>query len=62
MNYTYLQFGDRLPTVGILQKLLNRIGAKLNADGVFGPKTLAAVQQFQRSRHLKPEGIVGKDT
>jgi len=62
MNYTYLQFGDHLPTVGILQKLLNRNGAKLNPDGIFGPKTLAAVQQFQRSRHLKPDGIVGKKT
>ncbi len=62
MNYTYLQFGDHLPTVGILQKLLNRNGAKLNTDGVFGPKTLAAVKQFQHSRHLKPDGIVGKDT
>jgi len=62
MNYTYFQLGDHLPTVGILQKLLNRTGAKLNADGIFGPKTLAAVKQFQRSRHLKPDGIVGKDT
>jgi hypothetical protein len=62
MNYTYFQLGDHLPTVGILQKLLNRTGAKLIADGIFGPKTLAAVKQFQRSRHLKPDGIVGKDT
>ena len=35
MNYTYLSLGDsNLPTVGILQKLLNRAGAKLNPDGV----------------------------
>lgn len=62
MNYTYLSVGDNLPTVGILQKLLNRAGAKLNPDGVFGPKTLAAVRQFQRSKGLTPDGIVGKDT
>lgn len=62
MNYTYLSLGDNLPTVGILQKLLNRAGAKLNPDGVFGPKTLAAVRQFQRSKGLTPDGIVGKDT
>jgi hypothetical protein len=62
MNYTYLQIGDHLPTVGILQKLLNRAGAKLDPDGVFGPKTLAAVKKFQSSRYLKPDGIVGKKT
>jgi Putative peptidoglycan binding domain/Domain of unknown function (DUF4347) len=62
MNYTYLHLGDQLPTVGILQKLLNRAGAKLESDGVFGPKTLAAVKHFQKARHLKPDGIVGKDT
>lgn len=62
MNYTYLHMGDQLPTVGILQKLLNRTGAKLDPDGVFGPKTFAAVKQFQRTRHLTPDGIVGKET
>jgi hypothetical protein len=62
MNYTYLCFGDNLPSVGILQKLLTRAGAKLNPDGVFGPKTLAAVRQFQHAKHLTPDGIVGKHT
>jgi hypothetical protein len=62
MNYTYLCLGDHLPSVGVLQKLLNRAGAKLNPDGIFGPKTLAAVRQFQRAHRLTPDGIVGKDT
>jgi hypothetical protein len=62
MNYTYLCLGDNLPSVGVLQKLLNRAGAKMDCDGIFGPKTLAAVQHFQRARHLAADGIVGKDT
>jgi hypothetical protein len=62
MNYTFLALGDKLPSVGVLQKLLNRAGAKLDSDGIFGPRTLAAVQQFQRANHLKQDGIVGKKT
>ena len=62
MNYTYLGFGDKLPSVGTLQKLLNSVGAKLDPDGVFGPKTLAAVRQFQLAKCLTPDGIVGKHT
>jgi hypothetical protein len=62
MNYTYLCFGDKLPNVGVLQKLLNRAGSKLDSDGIFGPKTLAAVRHFQRARHLSPDGIVGEET
>ena len=61
-NYTLLREGDRLPTVGVLQKLLNRTGARLAVDGVFGPTTRAAVRNFQRSRGLKPDGVVGEAT
>ena len=52
MNYTDLREGDRLPMVGVLQHLLNRTGASLVADGVFGARTLAAVKAFQRPRGL----------
>jgi hypothetical protein len=61
-NYTLLRRGDRLPSVGVLQKLLNRSGAKLNVDGVFGPRTHEAVLEFQRPRKLKADGIVGEET
>lgn len=62
MNYPFLCQGDHLPSVGVLQKLLNFHGAKLDSDGIFGPKTLAAVQAFQKAKKLKMDGIVGQDT
>lgn len=62
MNYTLLRRGDNLPSVGVLQKLLNRTGARLTVDGVFGPHTEAAVQAFQRTRRLSVDGIVGQET
>jgi peptidoglycan hydrolase-like protein with peptidoglycan-binding domain len=34
----------------------------LVADGNFGPKTEAAVRQFQRDHSLVPDGIVGPKT
>ena len=42
-------------------KKLQRI-LKITADGVFGPMTEKAVIQFQLSRDLKPDGIVGSNT
>jgi Putative peptidoglycan binding domain len=62
MNYTDLRFGDRLPTVGVLQCLLNRTGASLVTDGHFGKKTLTAVKAFQRQHGLAHDGIVGENT
>jgi len=61
-NYPLLQKGDHLPAVGVLQKLLNRGGAKLKVDGAFGPATETAVKNFQRPRHLTPDGAVGQET
>jgi hypothetical protein len=51
-------------TIGLavmdLQTALNRHGAKLVVDGVFGRLTEAAVKAFQKSRGLVPvDGIVG---
>jgi ribonuclease T1 len=48
-----------------LQVLLNRHNAAhppLKVDGYFGPKTLAATINFQRSVRLFPDGVVGKQT
>jgi peptidoglycan hydrolase-like protein with peptidoglycan-binding domain len=49
-------------TVRSLQYLLNARGAKLTVDGVFGPKTKAAVVAFQRAHHLTVDGVVGAKT
>jgi hypothetical protein len=62
MSYPLMLQGDELPAVGVLQKLLNRTGAKLEPDGVFGPKTKEAVRAFQRPRGLDPDGVVGEVT
>jgi peptidoglycan hydrolase-like protein with peptidoglycan-binding domain len=45
-----------------LQYLLNARGAKLAVDGVFGPKTKAAVVSFQRAHHLTADGVVNAKT
>ena len=62
MSYPYLRQGYQLPAVGTLQKLLNRSGASLTSDGIFGPRSKAAVQSFQRPRGLGVDGIVGQQT
>jgi hypothetical protein len=48
--------------VGVLQADLNAHGAKLTIDSIFGPKTRAAVQNFQRTHGLVVDGIVGPRT
>jgi len=61
---------DRMLTVGSsgadvveLQSLLNARPPSqfppLEPDGVFGPKTLMRVKEFQRNAGLQPDGIVG---
>ncbi len=64
-----LQYGDEGAHVVYLQGQLNlakqRLGlsfAKLNTDGIFGPKTLYAVKDFQVTRNLVVDGIVGPKT
>ena len=61
-NYPLLFESNHLPAVGVLQKLLNRGGARLTVDGNFGHKTWQAVADFQRPRGLKHDGIVGVET
>jgi peptidoglycan hydrolase-like protein with peptidoglycan-binding domain len=45
-----------------LQDLLNAHGSALAIDGVFGPKTEAAVRHFQQSKGLTVDGVVGPQT
>jgi N-acetyl-anhydromuramyl-L-alanine amidase AmpD len=49
--------------IAAIQKWLNAWGADLKVDGDFGPKTEAAVKEFQKKRGLSPvTGAVGSDT
>jgi hypothetical protein len=60
-----LQMGTRGSAVQRLQRLLNsRLPSEipLKVDGIFGPKTRAAVIAFQKKAEVKPDGIVGRKT
>ena len=48
--------------VTVLQDLLRHRGHAIAVDGVFGPKTKAAVSSFQRAKHLAVDGIAGPKT
>lgn len=57
-----LRRGDRGDEVRELQEGLNRQGAGLQVDGVFGPKTQRAVRELQQRNGLREDGIVGAQT
>jgi peptidoglycan hydrolase-like protein with peptidoglycan-binding domain len=48
--------------VRTLQDLLRARGHTVTVDGDFGPRTDAAVRDFQREKHLTVDGVVGPDT
>jgi peptidoglycan hydrolase-like protein with peptidoglycan-binding domain len=48
--------------VMIVQQTLITAGFSIRADGVFGPRTEAALKQFQTQHGLKADGIVGPAT
>jgi hypothetical protein len=54
-----LAVGSSGPAVAQCQELLTAAGFTVTSDGVFGPRTRAAVVAFQSSRGLDPDGIVG---
>ncbi|XAI95618.1 N-acetylmuramoyl-L-alanine amidase [Nostoc phage Nsp-JY21] len=54
---TVLRQGASGDAVRVLQRAL-----RIKADGLFGPKTRAAVLSFQRARQLLPDGVVGPMT
>jgi len=54
--------GEHSPRVALIQILLNRAGNALKVDGVFGPKTRAAVVEFQQSHRLAQDAVVGPQT
>jgi peptidoglycan hydrolase-like protein with peptidoglycan-binding domain len=55
--------GSNGPTVSWAQYLLTRITLDWNQiDGIFGPVTKNAVEQFQSQSHLGVDGVVGPIT
>ena len=54
--------GSQGHPVPALQYLLRDRGHHVTVDGIFGPKTEAAVEQFQTADQLHVDGIVGPQT
>ena len=62
-NLPTISEGATGPTVRWAQYLLVRRTLSYNQiDGIFGPVTKAAVEQFQRDSHLTADGVVGPAT
>ncbi len=67
-HYTVLHQRSHGQAIVALQTELAKLGLtdchghRLKHDGDFGPSTRFAVETFQRSHGLKPDGIVGHDT
>ena len=64
-----LREGSRGAAVSDWQATLNKLAAKgtpaqpkVATDGIFGLKTKAATQAFQRWAHITVDGVVGVDT
>lgn len=61
-----IQYGDTGSKVKKLQQALNELGygnsGTSGLDGIFGTKTHAAVQAFQKAMGISADGIVGPDT
>ncbi|MBQ8080539.1 MAG: peptidoglycan-binding protein [Clostridia bacterium] len=60
--YPALRKGDAGVDVVALQNALTLIGYPLEADGLFGKRTEAAVRVLQRDRSLKTDGVCGPRT
>ena len=60
----FLQRGDRLPPVAVVQMLLNaRLGERLRIDGYLGPLTEQAIKDFQRATQCAgPSGKIDNGT
>ncbi|HEX2051831.1 MAG TPA: peptidoglycan-binding domain-containing protein [Actinomycetota bacterium] len=57
-----LHAGDEGRAVRRVQHSLNRLGADIDVDGIFGSETIAAVKAFQRERGITVDGVVGPET
>lgn len=62
MKYSQVSYGSSGSDVKTLQEMLNNNGYSLDVDGNFGPKTQAAVKDYQKKNSLAVDGIVGSNT
>lgn len=63
LTWPLVRSGNTGERVYAVQYLLNQqIGAGLATDGIFGSKTKAAVEAFQKKFKLAVDGIVGINT
>ncbi len=58
----WIEYGDRGNNVKTLQTKLNKVGYKLEVDGICGNATVAAIKDFQRKYNLAVDGQAGKNT
>lgn len=58
----WIEYGDKGNDVTILQTKLNKVGYKLEVDGICGNATVAAIKDFQRKYNLAVDGQAGKNT
>lgn len=62
MPTSVLHTGSHSQDVAVLQRRLNRNGARLEVDGDFGPVTLSAFKSYQTAHRLTVDGIAGPQT
>lgn len=62
VNIVVAKKGDKSGYVKDLQNLLVKKGAKIDADGAFGPKTMEAVKEFQANNGLEVTGSIDTNT
>ena len=58
----WIEYGDRGNDVKTLQTKLNKVGHRLEVDGICGNATVAAIKDFQKKYNLAVDGQAGKNT
>ena len=58
----WIEYGDRGNDVKTLQTKLNKVGYKLEVNGICGNATVSAIKDFQEKYNLTVDGQAGKNT